>query len=264
MERQARQQQTTGFPREGDLVLCEITNIQSHCAFAKLKEYEAIEGMIHISEISSSWIKNIRSFVREGKEVVCKVMSVDPIRRHISLSIRRVSEAEKGEKYDQMKREKKSAKMLERVAEKLGGEIVDLHGIREKLVKKFGEAYFAFEEAARSGEPALVEIGVPEREARAIAEVAKSSIVFPEVSIGGTLTIQSYAPDGVDAIKTVLSKMESMGAQVHYVSAPNYAIRFVAHDYKSAEKALKSTVDFALEKMKKSGGTAEFARSQKE
>ncbi len=251
------------FPREGDLVICEITNIQSHCAFAKLKEYDGLEGMVHISEVSSSWIKNIRSFVREGKEIVCKVMSVDPVRRHISLSIRRVSEAEKGEKYDQIKREKKSAKMLERVAENLGGKL-DVDSLREKLVKKFGEVYYGFEEAARSGEAALVEIGVAEKEARAITEIAKASIVFPEVTIGGTLTLQSYSPDGVETIKAVLLKVESMGAQVHYISAPSYLVRIVARDYKSAEKALKSAVDFALEKIKKSGGTGEFVRSQKE
>lgn len=257
------QKQPGRFPREGDLVICEITNIQSHCAFAKLKEYEGLEGMVHISEVSSSWIKNIRSFVREGKEVVCKVMSVDPVRRHISLSIRRVSEAEKGEKYEQMKREKKSAKMLERAAELLGGKM-DPNTLREKLIKKFGEVYYGFEEAARSGEGALVEIGVAEKEAHAIAEIAKASIVFPEVTIGGTLTLQSYASDGVDAIKTILSKMESLGAHVHYISAPSYGIKVVANDYKSAEKILKSAVDSALEKIKKSGGSGEFARSQKE
>lgn len=259
----AAKQPPSRFPREGDLVICEISSIQSHCAFAKLKEYEGLEGMIHISEVSSSWIKNIRTFVREGKEVVCKVMSIDPIRRHISLSIRRVSEAEKGDKYDQLKRERKSVKMLERVSEKLDGKM-DLGDLREKLIKKFGEVYYGFEEAARTGAPAMAAIGISEREAWAIAEIAKASIVFPEVSIGGIITIQSYAPDGIEMIKTTLSKVESMGAQVHYISAPNYGIKVVAHDYKSAEKVLKAAVDFAHEKVKKSGGTCEFARSQKE
>lgn len=252
------------FPREGDLVLCEIASIQPHCAFAKLKEYAGLEGMVHISEVSSSWIKNIRSFVREGKEVICKVMSVDPVKRHISLSIRRVSEAERGEKYEQMKRDKKSVKMLERVAEKLKVPGNDLDDLREKLVKEFGEVYFGFEAAARFGEKALVEKGIPAGQAGAVAEIAKTSIVFPEVSISGTLSIQSYAPDGIDAIKRVLSKVESLGAQVQYISAPKYRIKVTANDYKTAEKALKSAVDLAVEGMKKSGGTGEFVRSQKE
>lgn len=252
---------TAKFPHEGDLVLCEVTSIQPNCAFAKLKEYEGLDGMIHISEVSNSWIKNIRTFVREGKEVVCKVMSVDPARRHISLSLRRVSTADKGEKYEQIKREKKSAKMLERVAERLK---TGTGPLRERLAREFGEVYFGFEAAARSGEAALTEKGIPGDQAAAVTEIAKASIVFPEVSISGTLTIQSFEPDGIETIKGILAKVESLGAQVHYISAPKYRIKLTASDYKSAERQLKSVLDFALEAIKKSKGAGDFTRSQKE
>ena len=52
------------IPSENDLVICTITKVFSHGAFAKLDEYGDIEGFIHISEVASAWIKNIRDFVK--------------------------------------------------------------------------------------------------------------------------------------------------------------------------------------------------------
>ncbi len=46
------------------------------------------EGLLHVSEISSSWIRNIRDFVREGQKMVLKVLRVDLEKGHIDLSLR--------------------------------------------------------------------------------------------------------------------------------------------------------------------------------
>lgn len=42
--------------------------------YVDLDEYEGREGFIFIGELASGWVKNIRSVVREGQRIVCKVI----------------------------------------------------------------------------------------------------------------------------------------------------------------------------------------------
>lgn len=254
-----------GLPNEGDLVFCEVTNIQPNAAFAKLTEYENLEGMIHISEVSSSWIRNIKNHVKEGKKIVCKVIRVDLKKRYVSLSIRRVGEAERSGKFESIRREKKTVKMLERAAAKLNLTTEDADKkITKKLVKDFAEVYFAFEEAARHGAKALVEKGIPEDWAKAIEEIAKESITFPQVTVSGVLTLQSNSSNGVEVVKKILAEMaKEYDVQVHYISAPKYKISVVDSDYKIAERRMKEAVDYALGEIKKSKGAGDFLRKEK-
>ena len=64
------------YPEVGDHVIATIETITTYGAYAKLDEYNK-QGLLHVSEISSSWIRNIRDFVREGQKAVLKVIRVD-------------------------------------------------------------------------------------------------------------------------------------------------------------------------------------------
>ena len=76
------------MPEEGEIVLCTVKKILYHSIFATIDEYETLEGMLHISEVSPGRIRNIRDFVKEGKQIVCKVLKVDKVKGHIDLSLR--------------------------------------------------------------------------------------------------------------------------------------------------------------------------------
>ena len=76
--------------------------------------------LLHVSEISSSWIRNIRDFVREGQKIVLKVLRVDLEKGHIDLSLRRVTKRERIEKILSWKKERKAEALLRGVAEKVG------------------------------------------------------------------------------------------------------------------------------------------------
>ena len=99
-----------GFPEEGELVMCTVTNVQYHSVFVRLEEYGK-SGMIHISEVSPGRIRNIRDFVKEGKKVICKVLRINLERGHIDLSLRRVSEAQKRNKANDLKKEHKGRRL---------------------------------------------------------------------------------------------------------------------------------------------------------
>ena len=123
----------TGYPEEGELVLCTVTKVHSHSVFVVLEEYDK-SGMVHISEISPGRIRNIRDFVVEGKVIICKVLRIDKEKGHIDLSLRRVSESQKRMKADSIKQQQIAEKMIEFVAKELkvdSGKLVN--EINEKI-----------------------------------------------------------------------------------------------------------------------------------
>ncbi|MCL4506443.1 MAG: S1 RNA-binding domain-containing protein [Chloroflexi bacterium] len=81
--------------RPGQLVEAEVIKIHpKHGAFARLKDDEAIEGLIPLSELSDKMVANPREILKEGQIVTLRVMRVEPEQKRIALSLKRVSWAE--------------------------------------------------------------------------------------------------------------------------------------------------------------------------
>ena len=89
--------QREGWPEPGSLVVCTVTQVVDFGAFVSIDEYAGKQGLIHISEVASGWIKYIRDHVREGQKIVCKVLNVDTSRLHIDLSLKVVNELQRRE-----------------------------------------------------------------------------------------------------------------------------------------------------------------------
>ncbi len=253
-----------GYPSKGEIVIGTITRVLNFGAFVSLDEYENKEGMVHISEVASGWIKDIRDHVKKGQKVVCKVLDVNKKRGHIDLSIKDVNERQRREKLQHWKSEMRAFKWLEIAGESLGIGKDELISIGKKLIKKFDSVYSAFEEAAYEGYEVLIPI-TGEELARKIGEIARENIKPPRVKVRGYFELKSFARDGVDRIKRALIEAYKAGGngievKVEYIGAPKYRIVVESEDYKTAEKALKKAVDNVLKKMKKLGGQGNFVR----
>ncbi|MDD2755239.1 MAG: S1 RNA-binding domain-containing protein, partial [Methanothrix sp.] len=105
--------QREGWPEVGSLVVCTVTQVVDFGAFVSMDEYSGKQGLIHISEVASGWIKYIRDHVREGQKIVCKVLNVDTSRHHIDLSLKDVNEHQRREKIQEWKADQKAWKWLE-------------------------------------------------------------------------------------------------------------------------------------------------------
>lgn len=73
----------------GSVVDGKITGITKFGAFVGLPEGKS--GMVHISEVASEYVKEIRDFVTEGQEVKVKILSIGEDGK-INLSIKRAAE----------------------------------------------------------------------------------------------------------------------------------------------------------------------------
>jgi small subunit ribosomal protein S1 len=74
--------------RQGDVVVGRITKVVTFGAFAEI--LSGVEGLIHISELADHHVENPRDVVNQGDEVNVKVIEIDPERRRLSLSLKRV------------------------------------------------------------------------------------------------------------------------------------------------------------------------------
>lgn len=74
--------------QEGQLIEGKVTHLTKFGAFARLGE--ELEGLIHISELSEQRINHPKEVVKEGDEVTLRVIKIDPERRRIGLSLRKV------------------------------------------------------------------------------------------------------------------------------------------------------------------------------
>jgi translation initiation factor 2 subunit 1 len=251
-----------GWPEPGSLVVCTVDQVVDFGAFVSLDEYAGKNGLIHISEVASGWIKYIRDHVREGQKIVCKVLSVDRSRHHIDLSLKDVNEHQRREKIQEWKADQKSWKWLQ-MAYKDRPE--DQVRVKDALINAYDSLYLAFEEAALNGVESLADVGLTEDDLKILQKLARDNVKIPTVEISGFVDLTSPAPDGVEVIKKSLKaakkvKDKDISLSISYVGAPRYRIHIVAPDYKQAESVLKKSAQSAIKYIEQHGGEGTFHR----
>ena len=72
--------------RRNNIVKATVTGIENYGVFVTLDEY--FTGLIHISEISNDYVKDINDFVSIGDVICVKILDVDNELGHLILSIK--------------------------------------------------------------------------------------------------------------------------------------------------------------------------------
>ncbi len=75
----------------GAVLTGKVKGIQPYGAFVALDENT--QGLVHISEVTHGYVKDVNDHLKIGDEVTVKVLSVDEAAGKISLSIRATEEA---------------------------------------------------------------------------------------------------------------------------------------------------------------------------
>ena len=256
------------WPEVGDIVVATVTRIVGHGAYVSLDEHNGKEGLLHISEISSRWVRNIRNHVRERQKAVLQVQRVDPSKGQIDLSLRRVAQDDKRRKLEEWKKHRKAETLITAAAAKLKVDVNDFYAkTGTKIVEHYGSLYDGLEAAAKSGAESLHEAGVTKKASKVLAAIAVDKIVVKGVTIQGELEITSLAPRGIEEIKETLNEAKKVAAEydaeakLYSLASPKYRIEITAEDYKKAEFALDKVVQFATEAWESHDGKFSFSRS---
>lgn len=77
-----------GLYKVGEIVMGTVTGIAGYGIFVSLCNYYS--GLIHISEISYAFVKDIHDFVQIGEVIYAEVLDVDEKELHVKLSIKNI------------------------------------------------------------------------------------------------------------------------------------------------------------------------------
>ena len=72
----------------GQVVQGTVTGIKPYGDFVKVDN--RYDGMIHISEISSDFVRDVHYFVKLGEKIIVKIIDIDPENHHLTLSLKAV------------------------------------------------------------------------------------------------------------------------------------------------------------------------------
>ena len=265
----------TKFPKEGEFVVGKIADIQQQYVYVDLIDYKGLDtekiarGMIHISEISSRWIKNIRNYVRIGQRVVLRVFRVDPVKGHVDLSLRKVNSAQKENRIKEWKYALKYENLLQFLVDETELTIDDAYELIGWPVLDRYESYQeAVEELKENGKTILNSLkNLSEDQKEKFLKIIDENVNISTVGITGKIKLSYDLENGIDLIKeslidarNVIESRESRHLRIHYLGAPFYRIEVVTKDYLDAENILSDALEVIETMVEKYNGTFEFIR----
>ncbi len=252
------------FPEFGEIVVCKIYKILDYGVFVHLVEYNELTGFVHISQVSSSWIKNIRNFVKENQVRAAQVVGVDVEKKQVDLSFNKVSAGTQRAKLEAWKQSKRSQKLLEMIAAKKKSSVDDvIKEVANPLLESFESLFDAFQ-AILMGKKEALKL-VPPDWLSAVKEIVEKNMEIPKRELSGVLSMASFSPTGVEDVKSALSKAELAAdegkVEIFYLGSGKYMLKVVSFDYKIGERVLKKVSDAAVESIKAAKGVASFAKA---
>ncbi|NHJ46366.1 MAG: translation initiation factor IF-2 subunit alpha [Asgard group archaeon] len=256
-----------GYPQRNELVVASVREVTKHGAYVSLDEYGNLQAYVHISEISRTWVKNIRVHIREGQRIVGKVLRVDPRKRQIDLSVKRVPDSMKKLKLLESKRENTAKALLKLIVEKLPKEEhKQLEDVKDILIQNFEMLYYGLEFASSATQKALTDLGINETWAKTMRKIASENIVPATVEIKGTVEISIPGGEGVLHLQEALVegrdkvKEKKTSITIYTEGSPRYAIEVTSEDYKIAEKALDNALKRIEDVVDNYNGEMSFTR----
>ena len=75
--------------KDGEYVTGCVTGIEKYGIFVSLDEY--YNGLIHISEISNNYVRNVNDYVKIGEKIYANIIGIDHDNKHLNLSIKNMN-----------------------------------------------------------------------------------------------------------------------------------------------------------------------------
>jgi len=229
-------------------------------AYVKLLEYDNIDGMILLSELSRRRIRSIQKLIRIGRNEVVVVLRVDKDKGYIDLSKRRVSAEDIVRCEERYNKSKSVHSIMRHVAEKTKTPIQKLYeDIGWPLNKKYGHANDAFKLSITNPD-VWKDVTFPSEAVKAEFQsyIGKKLTPHP-VKVRSDVEVTCFKYDGIDAIKEALRKAEEKNTEdtqvkVKLVSPPHYVLTSQCLDKNLGIHLLEQAIKDITETIKSAGG----------
>ncbi|CAH1364572.1 hypothetical protein MTP99_000942 [Tenebrio molitor] len=244
------------YPKIDDVVMVNVRAIAEMGAYVHLLEYNNIEGMILLSELSRRRIRSINKLIRVGKTEPVVVIRVDEDKGYIDLSKRRVSAEDVEKCTERYAKAKAVNSILRHVAELLKFEsdeqLEELYQktawyFEEKYKKNKSSAYDFFKQAVV--DPGiLAECQLDERTKEVLLSNIKRKLTSQAVKIRADIECACYGYEGIDAVKTALKaglslSSEELPIKINLIAPPLYVMTTSTPEKQDGLKILNIAID---------------------
>ncbi|KAJ3011258.1 hypothetical protein HKX48_006935 [Thoreauomyces humboldtii] len=248
------------FPEVDQLVMANVRQIADMGAYVQLLEYNNIEGMILLSELSRRRIRSIQKLIRVGRNEVVVVLRVDKEKGYIDLSKRRVSAEDIAKCEEKYSKSKAVHSIMRHVADKVNGNLEDLlERFCWPLYKKYNHAYDAFKIAINDPESVFGGFDMPEDVKKEMISNVRRRLTPLPVKIRADVEVTCFGYEGIDAIKTALlageaCSTEDVPIKVKLVAPPLYFIMTNSIEKTSGLEQMEKALVAIETSIKKAGG----------
>lgn len=225
------------YPEIDDVVMVNVRSIAEMGAYVHLLEYDNIEGMILLSELSRRRIRSVNKLIRVGKTEPAVVIRVDHEKGYIDLSKRRVSPEDVEKCTEQFSKAKAVNLILRHVAEVLkfteSSQLVDLYEktawfLEERYKKSKASSYDFFKQAAT--DPSVFdECDLDETIKDILVKNIRQKLTSQSVKIRADIECACYGYEGIDAVKTALKaglahSSDDLPIKINLIAPPLYVM----------------------------------------
>lgn len=244
------------YPEVEDVVMVNVRAIAEMGAYVHLLEYNNIEGMILLSELSRRRIRSINKLIRVGKTEPVVVIRVDKEKGYIDLSKRRVSAEDVEKCTERFAKAKAVNSILRHVAELLRYEsdeqLEELYQktawyFEEKYKKNKASAYDFFKQAVL--DPSiLAECDLDEKTKEVLLGNIKRKLTSQAVKIRADIECACYGYEGIDAVKTALKSglslsTEELPIKINLIAPPLYVMTTSTPEKQDGLKILNDAIE---------------------
>jgi len=248
------------YPEVDSYVMVNVKQIAEMGAYVKLLEYDNIDGMILLSELSRRRIRSIQKLIRIGRNEVVIVLRVDKEKGYIDLSKRRVSPEDVVKCEERYNKSKAVHSIMSTVAKK---ENKDLETLYEQLAwplyAKYGHAYDAFKAALNEPEKVFEGLEMTEVTKEELLNNIKRRLTPQPIKIRADIEVTCFDYEGIDAIKTAFKEAEAVSLsevpiRVKLVAPPLYVMITNALDKQLGIETMEKAIAVLEESIKKNNG----------
>ncbi|CAG2234827.1 EIF2S1 [Mytilus edulis] len=246
--------------------MVNVRSIAEMGAYVHLLEYNNIEGMILLSELSRRRIRSINKLIRVGRSECVVVIRVDKDKGYIDLSKRRVSPEEVCKCEEKFAKAKAVNSILRHVGELMkystSEQLEDLYKKTawyfDEKYKKPGAAYEAFKHAVTNPE-ILDECDIDDETKEVLIDNIKRRLTPQAVKIRADIEVACTNYEGVDAVKRALKKglalsTESMPIKINLIAPPLYVMTTSTLERTEGMALLNKAIAVIKEDIEEAGG----------
>ena len=242
------------YPEVEELVVVMVKSIDEMGAYVKLLEYNNVEGMILMTELSRRRIRSINKLLRVGKQEVVSVLRVDTDRGYIDLSKKAVAEDDVPKTEERYNKAKEVHSIVRNTSEKTGRPMKEIYEqVAWPLYGEYGHAYDGFQMAVAN--PKMLDVfGLDDKTKAVLQDQVKRRLAPKALKFRADLEVLCYGQDGVNAVKAALragKQVEGSEVKIELLASPIYVLRTSSLDKNAGIDVLNKSIELIKAEMSK-------------